>query len=145
VSNMTDTTEEILDLYDTFHTNKEGEEEGRWFGLTPKTAFKIRALSAKAVLDKREVLTKPFTQMLRAGLKIPNEQNEEITLRVIASSVISEWKGVKNKAGEIVPYSEQEAFAILKDLPKLATWVASVSADSENFKDQVREDGAKNS
>lgn len=141
---MTEITE-VLDLYDTFNTNKEGEEEGRWFDLTPSTAFKIRALSAKAVLDKRETLTKPFTQMLRAGLKIPQDQNEEISLRVIAASVIADWKGVKNKAGQVVPYSENEAFAILKDLPKLANWVAGVSADSENFKDTLREDGVKNS
>lgn len=141
---MTDTPE-FLDLYDTFNTNKEGEEEGRWFDLSPTTAFKIRALGAKAVLDKREALTKPFTQMLRAGLKIPTDQNEDISLKVIAAAVIADWRGVTNKAKEAVPYSEAEAYKMLKELPKLANWVAGVAADSESFKDAVREEGAKNS
>jgi hypothetical protein len=64
-------------------------------GLHPVTDFKVRAFNAKAVTDLREKLMKPFQTMLRAGLPIPDEKNEEIGLRVVTGAVLVDWKGVE--------------------------------------------------
>lgn len=145
---MTDTPEaSALNLYEVFSTNRESEEDGRWFYLDDgdKTGFKIRALSAKAVIDLREKLAKPYAQLIRAGLKIPDEKNEELSLRVIAGAVIAAWKGVRTKEGVEMTYTADAAYTLLKGLPKMANWIAGVATEADNFRDELREDGAKNS
>lgn len=136
---------EALDLFDLFSSDKEGEEGGKWLDLNETTGFKIRAFGAKAVNDMRETLMKPYTALLKAGAKIPDEKNEEIGLKVLAGAILSNWKGVKNAAGDEVPYTIDEAFAILKALPKLAATIISFSLEGQNFKDEVREESAGNS
>lgn len=136
---------EALDLFNLFSSNTDSEENGRWLELTETTGFKVRAFGAKAVTDLREELMKPFTTLLKAGLKIPDEKNEEIGLRVLAGAIVADWKGVKNAAGEVVAYTADEAYAILKALPKLAALLIQYSLEGQNFKDEVREEASGNS
>jgi len=141
-----------LDLFDTFNSNKEAEENGVWLGLHPVTDFKVRAYGAKAVVDLRNRLTKPFAMMIRNGIEIPEEKNEEIGLKVMAEAVIADWKGVKDwrvevKEGEEapdLPYSPANAYALCQHLPRLANQLAAASMDASNYKDAKREDDAKN-
>lgn len=136
---------EALNLFDIFASDKESEEEGRWIELGMGTSLKLRAFGAKAVVDLRENLMKPFQQLVRVGGKIPDEKNEEIGLKVLAGAVIADWKNVKNAEGEVVPYSADEAYAILKALPKMASFVIQFSLEGQNFRDESKEDGAGNS
>lgn len=134
-----------LDLFDIFSSNKESEEDGRWIEIGSGTAFKIRAFGAKAVSDLRESLMKPYQQLVRVGGKIPEDKNEEIGLRVLAGAVIADWKNVKGVSGEVVAYDADEAYAILKALPKLASFVIQFSLEGQNYRDEAREEGAGNS
>jgi hypothetical protein len=136
---------EALNLFDIFASDKESEEEGRWVDLGQGTAFKIRAFGAKAVADLRENLMKPYAQLVRVGGKIPEDKNEEIGLKVLSGAVIADWKNVKNAAGEIVPYTGEEAYAILKALPKMASFVIQFSLEGQNFRDETKEEGSGNS
>lgn len=136
---------EALNLFDIFASDKESEEEGRWVELGSGTAFKIRAFGAKVVSDLRENLMKPYAQLVRVGGKIPDDKNEEIGLKVLAGAVIADWKNVKNAAGETVPYSADEAYAILKALPKLASFIIQFSLEGQNYRDETTEQGAGNS
>lgn len=135
---------EALNLFDIFASDKESEEDGRWVELGLGTSLKIRAFGAKAVTDLREALMKPYQQLLRVGGKIPEDKNEEIGLKVLAGAVLADWKNVKNAAGEIVPYSQDEAYAILKALPKMASFVIQYSLEGQNFRDEAKEDGLGN-
>lgn len=136
---------EAIDLFDVFSSNKESEEDGRWVDLGSGTAFKIRAFGAKAVTDLRDSLMKPYQQLLRVGGKIPDEKNEEIGLKVLAGAVIADWKNVKNAEKQIVPYSPDEAYAILKALPKMASFVIQFSLENQNYRDEAIEENAGNS
>lgn len=142
---------EALDLFDIFASDKESEEEGRWVELGQGTALKIRAFGAKAVVDLRENLMKPYAQLIRVGGKIPEDKNEEIGLKVLAGAVISDWKNVRgvDDAGkptsETVPYSADEAYRIMKALPKFASFVIQYSLEGQNFRDESRDTGAGNS
>lgn len=136
---------DALNLFDIFSSDKESEEDGRWIEIGSGTAFKIRAFGAKAVGDMRDNLMKPYQQLVRAGVKIPEDKNEEIGLKVLAGAVIADWKNVKNSSQEIVPYSSDEAYAILKALPKLASFVIQYSLEGQNFRDEVKEEGTGNS
>ncbi|USN15491.1 hypothetical protein KIKIMORA_03490 [Brevundimonas phage vB_BpoS-Kikimora] len=134
-----------LNLFDMFSSNKESEENGRWFELDDNTAFKLRAFGAKAVIDLRDDLMRPHQTLIRVGGKLTDDKNEEIGLRVIAGGVIADWRGVANEAGEVVPYSADEAYKILKALPKLASFIVQYSTDSQNYRDEARQAGVGNS
>lgn len=138
MSNMSSLTSDTIDLYDLFNTNRESEEDGVWVSLNEKTGFKIRAAGAKVVSDLREKLMKPFQTILRAGLEIPPEKNEEIGLKVVSHAILSDWRGVVIK-GEEVPYSPEAAYTLLKELPKLSGFIASNAMESSNFREQKRE------
>ncbi len=145
-------------LDDLFATDKTIEEDGLWVDISPtpngpkeKLRFKVRAYSAKAVGDLREKLAKPYQTMVRAGAKIPDEQNEEIGLRVIAGAVLASWDGLpsteKTDDGKFteVPYHPETAYDYLKRLPKMANVIIQISTDGALFKaDAAREDGAGN-
>ncbi|UTU07838.1 pre-tape measure chaperone protein [Caulobacter phage C1] len=136
-------------LDDLFATNTTAEEDGVWVDVTATLKLKVRAYSAKVVGDLRDKLTKPYQMLLRQNLKIPDEQNEDIALKVIAGGVLADWKGLtaKNQDGvEVdVPFTAETAYDYLKRLPKLANFIVGVATDSTFFKDEeLREDGAKN-
>jgi hypothetical protein len=134
-------------LNDLFETNTSVEEDGVWQELKPGQRVKIRAFSAKAVVDLREVLRKPYAALERFN-KIPDEAMEEISRKVIAGAVIADWEGIMGEDDDgkpvEIPYNADNAYAILKAMPRFGTWVVSVSMDAQNYKDAVREDGAKN-
>ena len=135
-----------LDLFELFKSNnKESEENGKWLDLGSGTAFKVRAFHAKVVSERREELNKPYLTLQRAGIEIPDDKQEEIGLAVLGGAIIADWKGVKNAQGELVPYSEEEAIAILRALQKLGGIIMSFSLDAQQYKDEVVEEGAKNS
>lgn len=143
---MTDITAvapKALDLFELFDTNRTSEEDGIWIDMNGVTKFKIRAFNAKAVTDLREKLMKPFQTMLRAGLEIADDKNEEIGLKVIAGSILADWEGVVI-AGQEVPYTADAAYELLKKLPKLANFVAQNAMNTQNFRDELREEAAKN-
>lgn len=131
-------------LFELFASNKESEEDGRWVELSDDTALKIRAFGSKAVNDLRDREMRPFQALLRAGGKIPEDKSEEIGYRVIAGAVLADWKGVRNVEGVEVPYSAEEAYAIVKALPKFAAFIVNYSTDAQNYRDSLREDSAGN-
>lgn len=137
------TNDQVLDLFETFNTSRESEEDGNWMGLHTVTDFKVRAFSAKAVSDLREKLMKPYQTMLRAGLKIPKDKSDEIGLRVVAGAILVDWKGVKI-AGEEVIYSAEAAYTLFTKLPKLADQIAGYAMEAANFRDEQQEDNAGN-
>lgn len=134
-----------VNLFELFAGNKDLEEEGRWIDLDDQTAIKIRAFGCQAVIDLRDKEMKPYQALLRAGAEIPKDKNEDIGLKVIAGAIIADWKGIRNAEGKIVPYSADEAYHILKALPKFAGFVINYSTEAQNFKEELREDSAGNS
>lgn len=143
MSDITTVKPQALDLFDLFDTNRESEEDGVWIDLNGTTRFKIRAFNAKAVVDLRDRLTKPFQTMIRAGLEIPEDKNEEIGLKVIAGAILADWAGVEI-SGEAVPYTADAAFELLKKLPKFANFIAQSAMNTQNYRDQAKEEAAKN-
>lgn len=142
-------------LHDIFATNQSTEEAGAWVNLTPTIKLKLRAFNAKAVTDLREKLMKPYVLLQRSGQKIPDDVSDEIGLKVIAGGVIADWEGIETEAqlgddGEVlippapIAYSADEAFKLLKGLPRMANFVVGISTDAQFYKDEVLSDGVKN-
>lgn len=127
-----------------FSTNEAAEESGVWIDVTDTIKFKIRAYSAKAVIDLRDELTKPFRAMIRAGAEIPAEKDKEIGRKVIAGAVIADWAGIVDANGAEIAYSAAEAEATLKRLPKMLNFIIGISTDQQFYKDKLDETSEKN-
>lgn len=140
-------------LDELFAVDSDTEENGIWIELTDEIGFKVRAYSAKKVIDLREELTKPYQALLRVGGEIPEAKNEDIALRVIAGAVIADWKGIRKPVaagseegavGDLIPYSADAAYAELKRMKKLAEFIVGTSTDRKLYRESLREDGSKN-
>lgn len=133
------------ELAEIFSTDSESEEEGIWVDLTDEISFKVRAIGAKRVIDRREELMRPFQGIIKAGGKVPEAKNEEIGKRVLAEAVLADWKGIKNaETGDDVPYSGEAAYALLDALPRMANFVIQTSTDQEAYRQSNREEDAGN-
>ena len=149
------------ELDDIFATDKNAEEDGVWVELTPTIKLKIRAYGAKVVTDLRDKLMKPYTLLQRSGQKIPDATSERISLEVIAGAVIVDWTmpgapqtdadgnpvldADGNPVVTMLPYTPAAAYDTLKRLPRMANFVIGISTDAQFYKNEVTEDGAKNS
>jgi hypothetical protein len=164
---MTD-TKTPLNLYAMFSTDKDSEENGVWLNIDDKTGFKIRFAGAKAVSELREKLLKPYATLVRVGGEIPEAKSEEIAIRVVAGGILADWKGIRlpvdiiddEKVAEAMAtipegklitnedgtheYNPDVAYAFFKAVPRLIGVVSAYSTESQNFKNDAREDGAKN-
>jgi hypothetical protein len=80
--------------------------------------------------------------------QLTDEDEYDISLKVIAKAIIRDWKGLKQKVdGKFVdlPYSPDAAYNILKDerYIVLTNWIIGLSQTMERFKETVREDDEK--
>lgn len=141
-------TDISLDMLDVFNSNPEAEEAGVWTYLDTEeqVGFKIRAFGSKAVLDLRDKLNKPYASMARLNQELPKEKSDEIGHKVVAGGVLADWKGIK-VGGDVIPYSAENAYTVLSNpkLAKMLGFILSFSMDSQNYRDELREDGGKNS
>lgn len=138
-------------LDDLFSTDRESEEDGIWVDVDTTKRVKIRAYAAKAVSELRDTLMRPYAMLQRTGTKIPDDASEEIGLKVLAGSVIVDWSGIVgyegegDKAKEVpIPYSPDNAYDLLKAMPRFANFVIGIAMDREFYKTSLREDGVKN-
>lgn len=137
-----------VDLYSVFEPAADDlVENGKWFWLVPNVqGFKLRGITSQAVSDLRDKLTAPYENLVKvAGAEaLSDEVKEDIGYRVLAGAVVVDWKGIKNKAGEEVPFSEAEAYTILRDLKRLADYISAQSTDLSLFKKELTEAAAGN-
>lgn len=142
-------------LDDIFATNTTTEEGGAWVDLTPLIKFKIRAFNAKAVTDLREKLMKPYVLLQRSGQKLPDDVTDKVGLEVIAGGVIADWEGITTEdqlgddgevlvPGVAIPYSADEAYKMLKRLPRMANFIVGIATDAQFYKDDVVAGAVKN-
>lgn len=122
-------------LWDMFETDRDAEENGKWFDIGPEIKFKIRRFKSKHTTKVREGLEKPYERLRRNGV-LPAEVMEKIIHDTICKSVIADWQGVYDKEGNEVAFSPSAADEILNALPELRDTVTSHSLSMDNFRDE---------
>ncbi len=135
-------------LNNLFATDRDTEENGIWVDVDQKVRVKVRAYSAKAVVELREQLMRPYAILQRTGAKIPEDKSDEIGLKVVAGGVIADWAGVTgedDKGKEVeIPYTAENAFSLLEAMPRFANFIVGVAMDAQMYKEALHEDSAKN-
>jgi len=127
-----------MNIFEMFETDENLEKDGIWIEMgktndePPKPVrFKIaRSGGANdAFLKALDKAFLPYRRQLQTDTYDP-KVIEEITRKVFAKTVLLDWENVKDKEGNFIAYSKDNALDLLKRLPKL---YEVLRADSENF------------
>lgn len=122
-----------------YKTDKTAELNGVWIEVDDGVEWLIARLNNEKAREMRRRLEKPY----RSFANIPDKANEEILRKVIANTVLLDWKGITDDDGKLIPYSPEKAEELLKELPDFLTDVANASMARETFQTEAVE-AAKN-
>lgn len=134
-----------MGIFNTFKTDKAAEESGVWVMVDDGEEICIARhgnAKHKAIVEE---LTKPYRAILRAGGEIPDAKTDEIALEATARALLIDWRGIKDEAGEPLPYSVEAAKKVLTELPEFRNRVVQMSMTFETFRTASLEDLEKKS
>lgn len=138
-----------MSLYKQFETNKEAELDGIWVeigdGEEAPAAFKIARMSKsnKRYTKAIEKATRPHKKAIE--LDILNENLAEKLMKdVFVSTVLLNWRNVKNREGNVMEFNKENALQLFKDLPDLYNLLEEQAKTASLFREAELEGNSKN-
>jgi len=124
------------------------ELEGVWFKSTfiEGLEFKIAKTMNPAYERLARNLYKPYAKQMRKGIDLPKSITDEIQTELIVDALLLDWKGMPGTDGENVPYSKEEAKALMNDpeLKELKAEILEFADDNASYQLQIDEEIEKN-
>lgn len=137
-----------MSIYDDYETSEELENKGAEVKLKPNSDGSIPTfIIAAAVRTNQkfasavEKATRPFK---RSTNSLDSKTAEAIYLKVFLDTVLKGWKNIQDKNGADIPYTRENAEKLFKQLPRLYDELNARAAEVDTFKEEVREEDAKN-
>lgn len=118
-----------------YKTDEKKTESGVWvedIGL-PGIDFKLKRTSNNpqySEMSRR--LLRPYRRQIANG-KLDVEIQNKISNKVLAHTVIVDWKGIKDENGEDIPFTAKNAIDLLTAYPDLADDIMTAASDIGNF------------
>jgi hypothetical protein len=133
-----------MDLFTTFATDEKLEVEGRWVPFDDKTSFKIAREHNKAFAKLFQREYNANSHALKAKGPAAEALADSLMCRVLARTVLVDWKGpVKLNGEDLGAYSVEGAEKALA-LKDFKAWVQAQAADIAAFKVHQDDEDAKN-
>src|SRR6516162_4277774 len=118
--NVVDAACEIFDaplsIFDIAETDTEAEESGKWFNDIFEDGtgvnVKLRRFTSKTSIKVRQKLEAPYRRKLKSG-KLPDEVNAQLMINQLSEGVIVDWAGIRDRDGKDIPYTVENAKALL--------------------------------
>lgn len=117
-----------------FRTDPELTKAGVWVDFGGGAEFKLAAFESPAFQEDLRKRTKPYQDL---GRDVPEADQEEIMIDLMAKHILLDWKGVYDVVdGEEVEleYSVDNARRLLKEITRVREWVVAQSRKVQNFK-----------
>lgn len=121
-----------FDLDKVFSVDEELSEEGVWVILDEESALKVTRLGNKKF--KKEV--SKLSSNNKVVVQYFDELPKEALIRVVAKTVLIDWKGIKCK-GKVIEYSFDNAVQMMTDYEEFFDLVVELSNERETFKRKV--------
>jgi hypothetical protein len=134
-------------LYDSFATSSEAETKGVVLEYPDCGGAEIRIARAGGANMRYIKALERASKKHRAQIKndtLGHELNVRITQEVFAETVVLGWENVTDRAGEPIPFSKANCLQLFKDLPALWEDIAEQANTLALFREQIREEQAKN-
>lgn len=139
-----------MSLYKNFGTNKEAESKGVSieFGVNDDKSVIAFIVSRSGKSNKKyakalEAATKPYRRQIQLGT-MDDELANKIYMEVFISTVLKGWENVQDEKGKSMAFTKDNAVKLFTDLPELYEELQLKAADFTTFRDESREDDAKN-
>ena len=132
-----------MDPYDQYAFDAELAETGVWFGFTGGSKLRIARRDNPRYLEALRALAKGKERLIQLKA-ISGSDLHEMLMRALARGVLLDWEGL-TRSGEPLPYSEDNAVALLTDLPEFREQVESCAENVVAFRREAEEDAEKNS
>ena len=117
-----------MDIFKTFGTDTEREEEGTWVNLGGKAKILVARAGNKKYSRMLNTLVSKNQLALDAKTDEADDLSDEIMIDVIASTILLGWEGIEVD-GKPFPYSVENAKTVLK----LKDFKLLVSQNSKNI------------
>ena len=133
-------------LYKRFGGTDAKSREGVWIDVEG-SEFKVSRASGvanpryQAALDEQQ---RKYRRKLDAGL-LGTQKQQEIYTKVFVDTILLDWRGVKSKTGEDVPFSKEAAIKLFTELPELLDYLSKEASDRSNFEAAIEEEELGNS
>lgn len=140
-----DDVEVPMDLYSMFETEESLEKKGVTIEYGEAGSFQVaRAGGANEKYAKSaENVMRPFRRLIEQEL-LPDKKAKVLLYTIYAESVVLAWEGVRNRKGELIPFTVENCVALFTDLPELFADIQSFASSGKNFKSDDVEGDAKN-
>jgi len=134
--------------------DKTAAEEGVWAPIGHGIRVKVRSFESAHTKALRTKLQEPHKAILRLGKDIPEDDANEINIKLVAHSSLIDWNltegtGEFDAAGlemeRAIPFNADLAEQMLREEPRFSRDVIAVLIADETFKKRERELDAKNS
>lgn len=129
-------------IFDLYETNRESEEDGKWFDeeFGPEVKLKLRRYNAKVPRLARDKAFKPHLKAYKTFDKIPEDVSVPLTNKLLAETIVVDWKGIFDRDGNEIPFSKEAALDLFTKLPDFATAVILVSVNADNYRAEDKDE-----
>lgn len=129
---------------DAFSVDNEACENGRWLEIMKMgeevIRIKLRRTTSKKFKEKKQILDREFEEKLAIATgTVQLDLYQDLLAQCIADAIIIDWEGVDLGDGPI-PYTYENAYALLLEFPDFMDRVWNAATVRENFtiKDKER-------
>jgi hypothetical protein len=134
----------MTSIYDEFATDADLEAHGFDYDLGDLGKFKVAAWMNERHQAVLKRLRAPYKSFELSGRDLPADKAEAIGVQAMAEAVLIGWSGVKDKQGQDLPYSVENAITLLTDLKRFRNLIVAAATEAENFKAKALEAAAGN-
>lgn len=118
------------------------EENGSWVDYDETTSFKIARLGNPAFRARYDHAIKPHRRQIQQKT-FSDAKLESILLDVMAETVLLDWKGLVDDAGNEVLFTKAKAREYL-EIRDFREWITGNAGEMENFKAEADAADTKN-
>jgi len=132
-----------LNLGEVFGTDKDLEEEGKWFDIGGEARIKVARFGNKNHKKSLDKLRAPYKPVILRGGEIPEEANDDIIKRSLAESVLVDWDGLVDEKGEPIPYSPDAAYQAFCQYSDFLDLVSRLALDASQYRAMMQDETVK--
>ncbi|MCM1497281.1 MAG: hypothetical protein NC124_02330 [Clostridium sp.] len=131
-----------MNIYDIFETDTKKEESGAPVKFGAATLY--IASSSSQTNKKFAKRAAEFAERNSRLRYVDDKEKVNQAKEIYAECVLVGWENVTGKDGKELPYSKENALKLFNDLPRLYEEVVTIASDIKTFKEEKREEIAKN-
>jgi len=132
-----------LNLGEAFGTDKDLEEEGKWFDIGGEARIRVARFGNKKHKKTLDKLRAPYKPVLLRGGDIPEDANDEIIKRSLSEAVLVDWEGLIDEKGNPIPYTPDAAYQAFCQYSDFLDLVSRLALDANQYRVLIQEQTVK--